>query len=174
MKVKVLLQSVRQSNNGPEIIVSRADKDLVRRLFEMEVPEIYNGSVEIVDIAREPGSRSKVAVFAKQDGVDAVGSCVGLRGIRIQNIVNELHGEKIDVVQWSKEPITFIGNALSPSTVMRVDVDPESGSAVAVVPERQLSLAIGKEGQNARLAARLNRLECGHQEQRRGRCGSPS
>ena len=156
MKLKVLLQSIRQSNKGPEIIVSRTDQTLLRRLFEMEVPEIFNGAVEIVAIAREPGWRSKVGVFAKQDGVDAVGSCVGLRGIRIQSIVNELHGEKIDVVEWSKVPATFIANALSPSTVMRVDIDEESGSAVAVVPERQLSLAIGKEGQNARLAARLS------------------
>jgi transcription antitermination factor NusA-like protein len=122
----------------------------------MEVPEIFNGAVEIVAIAREPGWRSKVGVFAKQDGVDAVGSCVGLRGIRIQSIVNELHGEKIDVVEWNKVPATFIANALSPSTVMRVDINEETGSAVAVVPERQLSLAIGKEGQNARLAARLS------------------
>ena len=154
-KIRVLLQSVRQSNKGPEIIVSRTDKLLLKRLFEMEVPEIYNGAVEIVDIAREAGSRSKVAVFAKQEGVDAVGSCVGLRGIRIQNIVTELHGEKIDVVQWSKDPATYIASALSPSIVVRVDLDKETDSAVAVVPERQLSLAIGKEGQNARLAAWL-------------------
>ena len=155
LRLKVLLQSVRRSEKGPEIIVSRTDKLLLKRLFEMEVPEIYNGAVEIVDIAREPGSRSKVAVWAKQDGVDAVGSCVGLRGIRIQNIVNELHGEKIDVVQWSKDPASYISNALSPSSVMSVTIDSEATSAVAVVPDRQLSLAIGKEGQNARLAARL-------------------
>ena len=154
-RIKVLLQSVRQSNKGPELIVSRADKDLVKRLFEMEVPEIYNGAVEMLSIAREAGSRSKVAVWAKQDGVDAVGSCVGLRGIRIQNIVNELHGEKIDVVQWTKDPATFIASALSPSTILRVDVDMATKSATAVVPERQLSLAIGKDGQNARLAAKL-------------------
>ena len=154
-KLKVLLQSIRRSNKGPEIIVSRADELLVKRLFEMEVPEIYNGSVEIVSIAREPGSRSKVAVWAKQDGVDAVGSCVGLRGIRIQNIVNELYGEKIDVVKYDTDPVAFIASSLSPSPVMRVDLNPETGTAVAVVPDRQLSLAIGKEGQNARLAARL-------------------
>ena len=157
-RLKVLLQSIRPSNKGPEIIVSRADKLLVKRMFEMEVPEIYNGAVEIVAIAREPGSRSKVAVWAKQDGVDAVGSCVGLRGIRIQNIVNELHGEKIDVVQWDKDPVKFVTSALSPSQVMRVDIDPDTASAVAIVPDRQLSLAIGKEGQNARLAARLTGL----------------
>lgn len=154
-KLKVLLQSIQRSNKGPEIIVSRADELLVKRLFEMEVPEIYNGSVEIVSIAREPGSRSKVAVRAKQDGVDAVGSCVGLRGIRIQNIVNELYGEKIDVVKYDKDPVAFIASSLSPSPVLRVDLNPETGTAVAVVPDRQLSLAIGKEGQNARLAARL-------------------
>ena len=154
-KVKVLLQSIRQSNEGPELIVSRADKLLLRRLFEMEVPEIYSGAVEIVDIAREAGSRSKVAVFAKQEGVDAVGSCVGLRGIRIQNIVNELHGEKIDVVPWAKDAKAYITRALSPSQVMRVKLDEEEQAAIAVVPENQLSLAIGKEGQNARLAAKL-------------------
>ena len=154
-RMKVLLQSIRRSNKGPEMIVSRADNLLLKRLFEMEVPEIYNGSVEIRAIAREPGFRSKVAVWAKQDGVDAVGSCVGLRGIRIQNIVNELHGEKIDVVQWNKDPAAFITSALSPSLVLRVDIDEEAKSAVAIVPERHLSLAIGKEGQNARLAAKL-------------------
>ena len=154
-KLRVLLQSVRRSNKGPELIVSRADQLLVKRLFETEVPEIYSGSVEIVSIAREAGSRSKVAVFAKQDGVDAVGSCVGLRGIRIQNIVNELHGEKIDVVKWNKDATEFLASALSPSTVLRVEINEESGAATAIVPERQLSLAIGKEGQNARLAAKL-------------------
>lgn len=158
-RYKVLLKSVEQSIKGPEIIVSRADKALVRRLFEMEVPEIYNGAVEIIGIAREAGSRSKVAVFAKQEGVDAVGSCVGLRGIRIQNIVNELHGEKIDVVEWSRDPTRFIKNSLSPAIVLKVQVDQEKGVATAVVPERQLSLAIGKEGQNARLAAKLTGLK---------------
>ena len=158
-RYKVLLKSIDQSARGPEIIVSRADKALVRRLFEMEVPEIYNGAVEIVGIAREAGSRSKVAVFARQEGVDAVGSCVGLRGIRIQNIVNELHGEKIDVVEWSRDPTRFIKNSLSPALVMKVQVEQEEGAATAVVPERQLSLAIGKEGQNARLAAKLTGLK---------------
>ena len=155
LKLKVLLQSVERSAKGPELIVSRADTLLLRRLFEMEVPEIYNGAVEIVAIAREPGFRSKVAVRAKQDGVDPVGSCVGLRGVRIQNIVNELQGEKIDVVEWSKDPARFISNSLNPSQVMRVDLDEETKSAVAVVPDRQLSLAIGKEGQNARLSAKI-------------------
>ena len=154
-KMKVLLQAIERSAKGPELIVSRADQKLLRRLFEMEVPEIYNGAVEIVAIAREAGSRSKVAVRATQSGVDPVGSCVGLRGVRIQNIVNELQGEKIDVVEWSKDPGKFIASALSPSQVMRVELDPDSENAVAVVPDRQLSLAIGKEGQNARLAAKL-------------------
>ncbi len=154
-KMKVLLKSIERSLKGPELIVSRADKLLLRRLFEMEVPEIYNGSVEIKAIAREPGARSKVAVWSAQTGVDPVGSCVGLRGIRIQNIVNELHGEKIDVVEWDPDPTVFIAHALSPSQVLRVDLNTEDLSAVAVVPDRQLSLAIGKEGQNARLAAKL-------------------
>jgi len=154
-KIKVLLKSLERSVKGPELIISRADDDLLRRLFEMEVPEIYNGSVEIKAIAREPGARSKVAVYASQEGVDPVGSCVGLRGIRIQNIVNELHGEKIDVVQWDENPIVFISQALSPSQVLRVDLVQDDLTATAVVPENTLSLAIGKEGQNARLAAKL-------------------
>ena len=154
-KIKILLQRVERSSRGPELIVSRADKLLLKRLFEMEVPEIYNGAVEIVAIAREPGARSKVAVRARQDGVDPVGSCVGLRGVRIQNIVNELQGEKIDVVEWSRDTSRFIINALSPSQVLRAELDEETQSAIAVVPERHLSLAIGKEGQNARLAAKL-------------------
>jgi len=154
-KVRVLLKSMERSTKGPEIIVSRADSRLVRRLFEMEVPEIYNGAVEIVAIAREPGSRSKVAVRARQDGVDPVGSCVGLRGVRIQSIVNELLGEKIDVVEWNKEAARFIANGLSPSQVLRVELDSDAQTAIAIVPDRHLSLAIGKEGQNARLAAKL-------------------
>ena len=155
-KVKVLLQAIdKESLKGPELIVSRTDELLLRRLFEQEVPEIFSGAVEIVGIARESGSRSKVAVRARQDGVDPVGSCVGLRGVRIQSIVNELQGEKIDILEWSKEPNRYIANALSPSQVHRVDVDNETGNAVAIVPDRHLSLAIGKEGQNARLAAKL-------------------
>ena len=154
-KMRVLLKSVERTLRGPELIVSRADNLLLRRLFEMEVPEIFSGAVEIEAIAREPGSRSKVAVRARQDGVDPVGSCVGLRGVRIQNIVNELHGEKIDVVEWNKEFPIFIANALSPAQVMKVELNHDDEAAMAVVPERQLSLAIGREGQNARLAARL-------------------
>ena len=154
-KFKVLLRSVERTPRGTELIVSRADRDLLRRLFEMEVPEIYNGAVEMVAIAREAGSRSKVAVRARQDGVDPVGSCVGLRGVRIQNIVNELQGEKIDILEWNKDIARFIANALNPAQVMRVELDPVTNTAIAVVPDRQLSLAIGKEGQNARLAAKL-------------------
>ncbi len=154
-KMRVLLKSVERTLRGPELIVSRADNLLLRRLFEMEVPEIFSGAVEIEAIAREPGSRSKVAVRARQDGVDPVGSCVGLRGVRIQNIVNELHGEKIDVVEWNKEVPVFIANALGPAQVMKVELNHDDETAMAVVPERQLSLAIGREGQNARLGAHL-------------------
>lgn len=154
-KIKVYIADVIRSTKGPEIIVSRGHKDLLRRLFELEVPEIYNGIVEMKSIAREPGSRSKVAVHARQEGVDAVGSCVGLRGIRIQNVVNELQGEKIDVVQWSRDPAVFISNSLNPAQISRVEIKEVEGSARVVVQDKQLSLAIGKEGQNARLAARL-------------------
>jgi N utilization substance protein A len=154
-RLKVLVQEVNNSAKGPQVIVSRAHRHLVTRLFELEVPEVYNGTVEIRSIARESGYRTKVAVSAKQEGIDPVGSCVGLRGIRIQNIVNELHGEKIDVVQWDKDPAVFIANALSPAQVARVGLNDEGESASSVVADRHLSLAIGKEGQNARLAAKL-------------------
>ena len=155
-KIKVILQTIdKDSARGPELIVSRTDEMLIRRLFEQEVPEIFSGSVEIVNVARESGSRSKVSVRARQDNVDPVGSCVGLRGVRIQSIVNELQGEKIDILEWNKDLNKYISNALSPSQVHRVNVDQESNTAVAIVPDRHLSLAIGKEGQNARLAAKL-------------------
>ena len=154
-RIKVILQSVRTALKGPEVILSRIDKLLVQRLFETEVPEVQAGSVEILSISREAGSRSKVAVWAKQEGIDAVGSCVGLRGIRIQNIVNELQGEKIDVIGWDSDPAKYISNALSPSDVGRVEMYQDDLSATAIVPQKQLSLAIGKDGQNARLAARL-------------------
>ena len=154
-KFKALLKSVDRTPRGTELIVSRADRDLLRRLFEMEVPEIFNGAVEMVAVAREAGTRSKVAVRARQDGVDAVGSCVGLRGVRIQNIVNELQGEKIDVLEWHKDESRFIANGLNPAHVLRVELDEYLEVAMAVVPDRQLSLAIGKDGQNARLAAKL-------------------
>ncbi len=155
-KLRVLLQNIdKESAKGPELIVSRTDELLLRRLFEQEVPEIHSGAVEIIGIARESGSRSKIAVRARQDGVDPVGSCVGLRGVRIQSIVNELQGEKIDILEWNKDINKYISNALSPSQVHRVDIDKTDGTATAIVPDRHLSLAIGKDGQNARLAAKL-------------------
>jgi len=154
-RMKFYLVEVHRSNRGPQLILSRTHKNLLKRLFELEVPEIYKGVVEIRSIAREPGYRSKVAVSAQQEGVDPVGSCVGLRGIRIQNIVNELNGERIDVVQWDPQPARFVANALSPAQVTGVSTSEEDNTASVVVPDRQLSLAIGKEGQNARLAAKL-------------------
>jgi N utilization substance protein A len=154
-RMKVYVMEVRRGVKGPEVIVSRTHRNLLRRLFELEVPEIFNGAVEIKSIAREPGSRSKVAVVARQERVDAVGSCVGLRGVRIQNVVNELGGEKIDVVQWSDDAGVFVANALNPAQVLSVETDEANKTATVIVPERQLSLAIGKEGQNARLAAKL-------------------
>jgi N utilization substance protein A len=158
MRLRAYVLDVRKGSRGPQITLSRRTPALLRRLLELEVPEIHNGAVEIKGIAREAGSRSKVAVHATQQGVDPVGSCVGVRGGRIQNVVNELAGEKIDVVQWHSELGTFIANSLSPAKVMNVILDDgsETGkTATVIVPDRQLSLAIGKEGQNARLAAKL-------------------
>ncbi len=157
-RLRAYVLDVRRGNRGPQITLSRRTAALLRRLLELEVPEIFNGTVEIKAIAREAGSRSKVAVYATQPGVDPVGSCVGVRGGRIQNVVNELGGEKIDVVQWDPDVAVFIANALSPAKVMNVllDEDPGGGrTGTVIVPDRQLSLAIGKEGQNARLAAKL-------------------
>ncbi|MFC1957375.1 transcription termination factor NusA [Chloroflexota bacterium] len=154
-RIKVIILEVARTSRGPRVILSRSHPDLPRRLFEMEVPEIFNGTVELKSLAREAGYRSKVAVAALQEGVDPVGCCVGLRGIRIQNIVNELNGEKIDVVMWSPDASVFIANALSPAQVVSVELDEGEGIATVVVPDRQLSLAIGKEGQNVRLAAKL-------------------
>jgi len=154
-RLKVYVMDVQRSSKGPQVTVSRAHRHLVRRLFELEVPEIYTGSVEIKSIAREPGSRTKVAVAAKQEGVDPVGSCVGQRGVRIQNVLNELGGEKIDVIQWNADPVRFVANALSPAQVQQVEIDEEERTATVIVDDKQLSLAIGKEGQNARLAAKL-------------------
>ncbi|HTY82380.1 MAG TPA: transcription termination factor NusA, partial [Dehalococcoidales bacterium] len=154
-RLKVVLLQVARTAKGPKVIVSRSHPELLRRLFELEVPEVYNGTVEIKSIAREAGFRSKIAVAAKQEGIDPVGCCVGLRGIRIQNIVSELSGEKIDVVQWSPDPATFIANALSPAHIVSVELNKTEQSASVIVPDKQLSLAIGKEGQNARLAAKL-------------------
>jgi N utilization substance protein A len=154
-RVKVYLVKVDRGVRTPQLIVSRSHRGLVRRLFEVEVPEIFNGTVELKAIAREPGSRTKVAVAARQQGIDAVGACVGMRGVRIQNIVNELNGEKIDVVQWDDSPERFVSNALSPAQVLNVDIIENDRRAIVTVPDAQLSLAIGKEGQNARLAAKL-------------------
>jgi len=154
-RLKLYLLEVFKSNKGPQVTVSRTHKNLLRRLFELEVPEIFKGAVELRAIAREPGYRSKVAVSSSQEGIDPVGACVGLRGIRIQNIVNELAGERIDVVQWDPTPSRFVANALSPAQVVRVSIKEAENTASVVVPDRQLSLAIGKEGQNARLAAKL-------------------
>ena len=154
-RTKVYLISVRSTPKGPEILVSRSHQNMLKRLFEIEVPEVYNGVVEIKAIAREAGFRSKVAVSATQPGIDPVGSCIGIRGNRIQSIVNELQGEKIDIVSWDEEPRTFITNALSPSEPVHVELLTAEQTAIVVVPDRQLSLAIGKEGQNTRLAARL-------------------
>src|SRR5215211_3166576 len=154
-RIRVYVAEVHDTHRGPQIVVSRAHKLMLRRLFEQEVPEIFNGTVEIKAIAREAGARAKVAVSARQEGIDPVGSCVGMRGVRIQNIVNELSGEKIDVVQWDADPAVFVANALSPAQVVNVQISEEDNTARVVVPERQLSLAIGKEGQNARLAAKL-------------------
>jgi N utilization substance protein A len=154
-RLKLYVLEVTKSSRGPQILVSRSHRNLLRRLFELEIPEIYGGTIDIKSIAREAGYRSKVAVAARQEGVDPVGCCVGLRGIRIQNIVNELRGEKIDVVEWSDDAATFIANALSPAQVSSVELNQAENTAVVTVPDKQLSLAIGKEGQNARLAAKL-------------------
>jgi N utilization substance protein A len=154
-RLKVVLLQVARTSKGPKVIISRSHPELLRRLFELEVPEVYNGTVEIKSIAREAGFRSKIAVAAKQEGIDPVGCCVGLRGIRIQNIVSELNGEKIDVVMWSPEPASFIANALSPAHIVGVELNKAEQVATVIVPDKQLSLAIGKEGQNARLAAKL-------------------
>ncbi len=154
-RLKVCIIQVLKTTRGPRVVVSRSHPDLLRRLLELEVPEVYNGSVEIKAIAREAGYRSKVAVAARQEGIDPVGCCVGLRGIRIQNVVNELNGEKIDVIQWSPDVAAFITNALSPAQIVSVGLSEEERIATVVVPDKQLSLAIGKEGQNARLAAKL-------------------
>ncbi|MCL2475467.1 MAG: transcription termination factor NusA [Chloroflexi bacterium] len=155
MRLRVFLLEVGKAMKGPQLVVSRSHPGLLKRLFELEVPEVYNGTVEIRSVAREAGSRSKVAVMAKQHGIDPVGCCVGLRGIRIQNIVNELNGEKIDVVAYNSDPAAFIVAALSPAQVVRVELNHAVQAAIAVIPDKQLSLAIGKEGQNVRLAVRL-------------------
>jgi N utilization substance protein A len=157
-RLKAYIVEVRKTTKGPQIIVSRTHPGLLRRLFELEVPEIAEGIVEIKAVAREPGHRSKVAVASNEPGVDPVGACVGAKGSRVRMVVNELRGEKIDVVQWTEDPAKFVANALAPAKVKEVRVDPSGGVAQVVVPDYQLSLAIGKEGQNARLAAKLTGL----------------
>jgi N utilization substance protein A len=154
-RLKFYLLEVAPTAKGPQVVLSRSHPDLLRRLFELEVPEVLNGAVEVKSIAREAGYRSKIAVAARNEGIDPVGCCVGLRGIRIQNIMRELNGEKLDVVMWDSSPEAFIANALSPAQVVSVTLDGKEGIATVVVPDKQLSLAIGKEGQNARLAAKL-------------------
>lgn len=154
-RIKVFITKVERTTRGPQVFVSRTHPGLLRRLFEMEVPEIYDGIVEIKSIAREAGDRSKISVVAHNEDVDPVGSCVGAKGARVQTIVNELGGEKIDIVEWSEDPVQFVANALSPSQVLDVQVNDDDKSTTVVVPDFQLSLAIGKRGQNARLAAKL-------------------
>ena len=154
-KLKLYIVEVKNGSKGAQIHVSRTHPGLVKRLFELEVPEIYNGVVEIKSISREAGSRSKIAVYSNDESVDPMGACVGPKGARVQNIVNELKNEKIDIIKWSKSPEEFISNALSPAKVLSVEVDEDNKSAKVVVDDNQLSLAIGKEGQNVRLAAKL-------------------
>lgn len=154
-RIKVFLTKVEKTTKGPQIFVSRTHPGLLKRLFEMEVPEIYDGTVEIKSVAREAGDRSKISVHSENEEVDPVGSCVGPKGTRVQTIVNELKGEKIDIVKWSSDPTVFVANALSPSKVLEVIVNEEDKATTVIVPDYQLSLAIGKRGQNARLAAKL-------------------
>ncbi len=154
-RIKGYIYEVKNTSKGPSVFISRSHPFFLKRLFELEVPEIYEGLVEIKTIAREAGSRSKISVYSMDDKIDSVGACVGPRGIRVQNIVNELNGEKIDIIKYHKDPEKFIANALSPSKVLAVDIDAEGKKARVIVPDYQLSLAIGKEGQNARLAAKL-------------------
>ena len=154
-RLKLYILEVKKTTKGPQIILSRSHPGLVRRLFELEVPEIHDGIVDIYGISREAGSRTKIAVFSKDSDVDPVGACVGFKGSRVKAIVNELNGEKIDIIIWSKNVGEFISNSLSPSKVLKVEVNEKEKSALVIVPDYQLSLAIGKEGQNARLAAKL-------------------
>ena len=154
-RIKAVIKEVSPSTKGPSIIVSRRDPELIKKLFELEVPEIADGLVEIANVAREPGYRSKIAVVSHADGVDPVGACVGPRGSRVRMVVSELRGEKIDIIPYNDEPARFVAKALSPARVREVLVDDDARQATVIVPDDQLSLAIGREGQNARLAARL-------------------
>ena len=154
-RIKVYVLEVRKTTKGPQVMVSRTHPGLLKRLFEQEVPEIGDGTVEIKSVVREPGWRSKIAVYSKNENVDPVGACVGAKGMRVQSIVNELSGEKIEIIRWDEDPAVYVSNALSPAKAISVEVDEEEKFTRVVVPDFQLSLAIGKEGQNARLAARL-------------------
>lgn len=154
-RLRALIIEVKLDSKSPQIILSRTHPDLLRRLFELEVPEIYDGLIEIKSIAREPGDRSKIAVASKADNIDAVGTCVGMRGSRVQMVVNELNGERIDILEWSPNPEKFIAEALSPAKISSVIINEALKSARVIVPNDQLSLAIGKKGQNVRLAAKL-------------------
>ena len=154
-RVKLYVAEVRKTTKGPQVYLSRSHPGLIRRLFELEVPEIHDGVVEIRGLAREPGARTKIAVWAEDENVDPVGACVGAKGLRVQAIVNELRGEKLDIIAWDPNPAVFVSNALSPARVIEVEIDDKTHSARAIVPDNQLSLGIGKEGQNARLAAKL-------------------
>lgn len=155
-KIRAYVMDVERGVKGaPQVIISRANGDFVRKLFELEIPEIYEGVIEIKSVSRDPGSRSKVAVYSPNENIDPVGSCVGQKGIRIQNIINELNGEKIDVIEWNPDPSIYISAALLPAQVLAVDINEEERFAQVIVPDDQLSLAIGKSGQNVRLAAKL-------------------
>ncbi|MDW7675052.1 MAG: transcription termination factor NusA [Bacillota bacterium] len=158
-RIKTYIVEVKKTTKGPQILVSRTHPGLLKRLFELEVPEVYDGVIELKSIAREAGARSKVSAYSVDPNIDPVGACVGPKGARVQNIVNELNGEKIDIVKWDADPTVFVANALSPSKVIKVEVAPEGNLARVVVPDYQLSLAIGKEGQNARLAAKLTNMK---------------
>jgi N utilization substance protein A len=154
-RMKVYVLEVRKTNKGPQVLVSRTHPGMIKRLFELEVPEIQSGIVQLKSIAREAGYRTKIAVHSTDDQIDAVGACVGQRGIRVERIVNELNNEKIDVIEWSSDPVLFIAKALSPARVIMVQINEAEKASKVIVPDNQLSLAIGKEGQNARLAAKL-------------------
>ncbi len=153
--IKVYVSDVDRGTKGTHIVVSRTEPQFVKRLFELEVPEVFDGTVEIKSVSREPGERSKVAVYSSVEGLDAIGACVGQKGARVLNVVEELNGEMIDIIEWSSDPVVYISHALSPSSVLTVSINEEDHSALVIVPDDQLSLAIGKRGQNARLAVRL-------------------
>jgi len=172
-RIKSYIVEVKKTTKGPQILVSRTHPGLLKRLFELEVPEIHDGIVELKFVAREAGARSKIAVYCKKENVDPVGACVGPKGVRVQTIVNELRGEKIDIVRWSQDPAVFVENALSPAKVVSVDINLQNKVAQVVVPDYQLSLAIGKEGQNARLAAKLTgwKIDIKSESQVKDNCG---